>query len=174
MALLPGSPAIDAGDNTACAGSPVSDKDQRGAARPIGVACDIGAYEAGSVALSGLSPASGPTSGGTTVTIRGGGFGGTTSVSFGGAAATTVSVSATTITVTTPAHGPGAVDVAVTSGGQTRTLTGAYTYGALAPLPPQKPNPPAGGPPPPNPLPAARPGVPGDPNTPPNPLPSSR
>lgn len=41
-ALLPGSPAIDAGDNspTACP-SP----DQRGVVRPIGVACDVGAYE---------------------------------------------------------------------------------------------------------------------------------
>jgi len=40
--LLPGSPAIDAGDNTKCPAT-----DQRGANRPIGVACDIGAYEFG-------------------------------------------------------------------------------------------------------------------------------
>jgi hypothetical protein len=40
MALLPGSPAIDAGDN---ASAPPTD--QRGFPRPAGVACDIGAYE---------------------------------------------------------------------------------------------------------------------------------
>jgi hypothetical protein len=40
MALLPGSPAIDAGDN---ASAPPTD--QRGVVRPSGVASDIGAYE---------------------------------------------------------------------------------------------------------------------------------
>jgi hypothetical protein len=40
MALLPGSPAIDAGDNAVCA-----DVDQRGVARPQDGQCDIGAYE---------------------------------------------------------------------------------------------------------------------------------
>ncbi len=39
--LLPGSPAIDAGNDTDCATT-----DQRGVARPQGAACDIGAYEA--------------------------------------------------------------------------------------------------------------------------------
>jgi hypothetical protein len=40
MALLPSSPAIDAGDSSACL-----PMDQRGVARPMGVACDIGAFE---------------------------------------------------------------------------------------------------------------------------------
>lgn len=43
MALLPGSPALDAG-NTAAA----PPTDQRGQARPLGLAADIGAYEYGS------------------------------------------------------------------------------------------------------------------------------
>ncbi len=52
-ALLAGSPAIDAGDDAEC---PVAD--QRGAPRPSGGGCDIGAYEAGAAvpppaALSG-------------------------------------------------------------------------------------------------------------------------
>lgn len=42
-ALLPGSPAIDAGDDAACAAPPVSGVDQRGIARPQGAHCDIGA-----------------------------------------------------------------------------------------------------------------------------------
>jgi len=41
QALLPGSPAIDAGDNGSCPAT-----DQRGIARPLGAGCDIGAYEA--------------------------------------------------------------------------------------------------------------------------------
>ena len=40
-ALLAGSPAIDAGDDTACPAT-----DQRGVVRPQGPQCDIGAYEA--------------------------------------------------------------------------------------------------------------------------------
>jgi len=45
FALLPGSPAIDAGHDTTCAAAPVSGKDQRGLNRPLGTHCDIGAYE---------------------------------------------------------------------------------------------------------------------------------
>lgn len=43
--LLPGSPAIDAGDAATCAAAPVSGLDQRGIARPFGAGCDVGAYE---------------------------------------------------------------------------------------------------------------------------------
>jgi hypothetical protein len=43
--LLPGSSAIDAGDNATCAAAPVNGLDQRGVARPQGAHCDIGAYE---------------------------------------------------------------------------------------------------------------------------------
>jgi hypothetical protein len=40
LALLPGSPAINAGDDTACPPT-----DQRGVVRPLGAHCDIGAFE---------------------------------------------------------------------------------------------------------------------------------
>ena len=46
LALLDGSPAIDAGDNATCAAASVNGVDQRGAIRPAGAACDLGAYEA--------------------------------------------------------------------------------------------------------------------------------
>jgi hypothetical protein len=45
MALLTGSPAIDAGDAATCAASPVNNLDQRGVTRPQGTVCDIGAFE---------------------------------------------------------------------------------------------------------------------------------
>jgi hypothetical protein len=45
LALLPGSPALDAGDDATCASLPVSSLDQRGVVRPQGAHCDIGAYE---------------------------------------------------------------------------------------------------------------------------------
>ena len=47
QALLEGSPAINAGDNAVC---PLTD--QRGIPRPLGAACDIGAYEAAASASS--------------------------------------------------------------------------------------------------------------------------
>ncbi len=48
IALLPGSPAIDAGDSAVCANPPVNGVDQRGFARPGSghTQCSIGAYEA--------------------------------------------------------------------------------------------------------------------------------
>ena len=46
MALLPGSPAIDGGDDTLCAdAATVNALDQRGVVRPQGSHCDIGAFE---------------------------------------------------------------------------------------------------------------------------------
>lgn len=45
LALLPGSPALDAGDNILCAQSPVNNRDQRGVQRTHDAQCDLGAYE---------------------------------------------------------------------------------------------------------------------------------
>jgi hypothetical protein len=53
-ALLPGSPAIDAGDNSICAAPPVNNLDQRGVARPQGVFCDIGAFELAQTPTPGI------------------------------------------------------------------------------------------------------------------------
>ncbi len=49
MALLAGSPAVDAGSDTVCSAIPVSGLDQRGYVRPAGAHCDIGAFEYGAV-----------------------------------------------------------------------------------------------------------------------------
>lgn len=56
MALLAGSPAIDAGDATTCANAPVNNLDQRGITRLQGVACDIGAYESNAEFLATPTP----------------------------------------------------------------------------------------------------------------------
>jgi hypothetical protein len=45
LALLPGSPLIDAGDDLACTGPLVNNLDQRGFSRSQGAHCDMGAYE---------------------------------------------------------------------------------------------------------------------------------
>jgi len=64
--------------------------------------------------VTGITPDSGPTTGGTPVTITGSGFTGATSATFDGIAGTSfVVVDDTTITVVTPPHAVGAVDVAV-------------------------------------------------------------
>ncbi|MFM8827673.1 MAG: IPT/TIG domain-containing protein, partial [Actinomycetota bacterium] len=76
-------------------------------------------------------PASGLSTGGESIDITGSGFSGGTqpTVTLGGTAATQVSVASDTkLTVTTPAHAPGAVDVTVSRDGGTGTKAGAYTY----------------------------------------------
>jgi hypothetical protein len=81
--------------------------------------------------VTGITPKSGSTSGGTPVTITGNAFAAGATVTIGGAAATSVTVvNATTITAVTPAHATGTVSVAVTSGGSTATLSNAYFYGS--------------------------------------------
>ncbi|GIT79810.1 hypothetical protein LLS1_14790 [Leifsonia sp. LS1] len=89
--------------------------------------------------VDSLTPTSGPAAGGTAVTITGSGFTGTTGVTFGGTAGTAFTVvNDTTITVTTPAHAPGATDVVVngpngSSGPGTFTFLAAPTVGSLTP-----------------------------------------
>ncbi len=80
--------------------------------------------------LTSLSPTSGPTTGGTVLTLRGTGFLSGATVRLGGAAATAVTVaSASEIRATTPVGAPGAVNVQVTNpGGATATLASAFTF----------------------------------------------
>ena len=82
--------------------------------------------------VTGLEPATGPTEGGTVVTISGGNFAGATSVAFGFAAATQFEiVSPSTIRATAPAGSAGSVDVTVTTpeGASAVSSHSQFTYG---------------------------------------------
>jgi formylglycine-generating enzyme required for sulfatase activity len=84
--------------------------------------------------LASVAPTSGPTTGGTTITLTGTNLTGATSVTVGGVAATSVSVvSSTTVTAVTPAGTAGAKTVSVTTPGGTANLTNAFTYVVPAP-----------------------------------------
>lgn len=86
-------------------------------------------YTAPAVAITRVSPNSGTRLGGTTVTISGSGFASGAKVTFGGSSATVRSLGSTSISVRTPAHAVGAVNVVVTNtNGQSATLTNGYTY----------------------------------------------
>ena len=88
--------------------------------------------------VTGVSPSSGPTAGGTSVTITGTDFTGAGAVSFGATAGLVVHVnSATQITATTPADGAGTVDVTVTTGGGTSGTSGVdhFTFTAVPSAP---------------------------------------
>jgi len=94
---------------------------------------DVRVYAcAGAPVISAVSPLSGTTAGGTTITISGTELTGASAVTVGGVAASGVTaVSSTRVTAVTPAHAAGLVGVAVTTPGGTTTAGGAFTY--LAP-----------------------------------------
>ncbi|MFC4494872.1 IPT/TIG domain-containing protein [Streptomyces ovatisporus] len=75
-----------------------------------------------------LTPASGPTSGGTAVTIAGTSLTTTDSVTFGGTPAPFTVLSDTSVSAVTPPGAAGAVDVVVTNDAGSDTATGAFTY----------------------------------------------
>jgi IPT/TIG domain/Divergent InlB B-repeat domain len=98
--------------------------------------------------VTSVSPLSGPSSGGTTVTIKGTHLGGATLVRFGTSLAPIKTDSETEITVKAPPHEPGTVDVSVTTAGGTSAIseTDRYTYTSSAPQPTVSGVSPSGGP----------------------------
>ncbi|GAB5388488.1 MAG: hypothetical protein Alpg2KO_14560 [Alphaproteobacteria bacterium] len=99
-----------------------------------GVASASGGAGAESLSVSGVSPGSGLPNTATTVTVSGNGFASGATVSFGGVPGTSVSVtSATQITVTTPdSVGASTVDVVVTVGSDSATLTNGFSFASPA------------------------------------------
>ena len=83
--------------------------------------------------VSSVSPTSGPTAGGTSVTISGTDFVSGATVTFGGAPAAVGTVASTSITVTTPSGTAGTADVVVTNpDDQSSTLANGFTYVAMS------------------------------------------
>ncbi len=78
--------------------------------------------------ITDISPSSGPTTGGTSVTITGTNLSTVSSVAFGATNSGITSVTATQITVDTPPHSVGPVDVTVTTSGGSATATNGFTY----------------------------------------------
>ncbi len=88
----------------------------------------------GQIAITGLTPTSGSSFGGTSVTINGSGFVPGVFVFFGGTAATdVVVVSDAQLTATTPPHVAGPADVTVSVPGASSNLEGAFTYTVAQP-----------------------------------------
>lgn len=79
--------------------------------------------------VNSVSPSSGPTTGGTAVTIAGQNFTSATNVTFAGANATSISVvNSGTITCTTPARSAGAASVVVTTPSGSNSGNSLFTY----------------------------------------------
>jgi len=84
--------------------------------------------------ISGVSPSSGPISGGTNVTISGANFAAGATVTFGGMVANSVVVnSSTQIQAMTPSHLAGSVGVMVAENGQSSPSGASFTYNSLSP-----------------------------------------
>jgi hypothetical protein len=78
--------------------------------------------------ITAVTPSSGPTAGGTTVTLTGSGFMTGSIVKFGGNPATVISNSGTTMVVKTPPGTAGPKDVSVANPHASSVLTGGFTY----------------------------------------------
>ena len=118
-----GSPVVDHGPAGACP----TITDQRGALRPQGAACDIGAVELSPPVLNRVTPAQGPSTGGTRVQIVGSGFTLTTGLTFGPTPVRFHVVSDRDIEVVSPpGHGAETVRVTTPDGRSPATVT--FTY----------------------------------------------
>lgn len=96
---------------------------------PGGSDTEVDAFTYRDVAITSVTPVSGPIAGGNEVTIFGTDLAGATSVTFGGTEVTSIDEnSATRIAVTVAAHALGLVDVVVTTPGGSDTAVNAYDF----------------------------------------------
>jgi RHS repeat-associated protein len=108
-----------------------------GAGKSAAVSADQFKYVAPVPTVTGVTPASGLTTGGQTVALWGTNFTGVSQVFFGGSPASSFTiVSATEITATAPAQKAGLIDITVTGAGGPSAVSSLdqYTYTAPAPV----------------------------------------
>jgi IPT/TIG domain len=97
---------------------------------------DLFTYVAPTPVVTSISPTSGPTAGGTSVTITGTGLLFATSVKFGTVSAASITSNTDTqIVAVSPAEAQSTVDVTVTTAGGTSATSSADRYSFVAPLP---------------------------------------
>lgn len=78
--------------------------------------------------INNVTPTSGPTTGGTCVTIAGTNFSSVTSVTIGGNPASFAAINSNTVAIITPSHAAGFTDVSVTTSAGTATIVDAFIY----------------------------------------------
>lgn len=93
-----------------------------------GIAAGISYTYVDTPTITNLTPTSGATVGGTSVTITGTNLSTTTSVTIGGTNSSFGVVDSTTLVVITPPGTVGAADVVITTTGGSATAVGGYTY----------------------------------------------
>ena len=110
----------------------VQAKDSSGNTATAGFSVNIAAPS--TPVVSSISPSSGPTSGGTTVTISGANFASGATVTFGGTVAASVTVSSSSqIVAVTPSHLAGSAGVIVQVSGQSSSSSVNFLYNVLTP-----------------------------------------
>lgn len=129
---------ITAGSNTATDLTVVTPAKSAGTVNvvvttPNGSVTLTGAYRyLAAPTISSITPNSGPAAGGQSVTITGTNLANVSSVTFDGLPAAPTANTATSITVVTPPHIAGAVNVVVNTAGGSATSSNGYTYVAPA------------------------------------------
>ncbi|MBI3074416.1 MAG: IPT/TIG domain-containing protein [Deltaproteobacteria bacterium] len=124
----------DAGADTDGGDAGADDSDAGADGGDAGADADAGsdAGDAGvpsySLSIWSASPSTGPSDGGTSVTIYGSGFVAGASVTFGGTPGAVSIFSGGNIAVTTPAHALGTVDIVVTIPDASATLSNGFTF----------------------------------------------
>ena len=92
-------------------------------------------YVASPPTLTGVSPASGPTTGGTVITLTGSNFTGATAITVGGTACTSFNViNASMATCVTPAGSAGPASVLITTPDGANAANELFTYVAVPPI----------------------------------------
>ena len=106
----------------------------------IALSTGSGTVRAATPTITAVVPNTGPTTGGTTVTLLGSGFTAVYAVSFGGILVPAVVFNDATLVVTAPAHPAGAVDVIVINPEGTSSPTPADVYTYVGPSGPPVPS----------------------------------